>query len=163
MCYDVTMKNATTFKEPPFTPEPGQVDYSHIRYCPVINCVLQYDGKILVIQRNKNMRFYPGFWNGLSGFLDDHKSIEEKVYEEIKEETGLSANDVLSITRGQVLVQEEPEYGKTWLIFPVRVLVKHKAIKLDWEADSHKWVSLEEAKQLELLPGFSEVLQALFG
>lgn len=70
-------------KEPKSTPKPGQVDYTNIRYAPVVNIVVTHAGKILLVQRSKNMRLYPGFWNGVSGFLDYAKSIWEKVREEL--------------------------------------------------------------------------------
>lgn len=162
MCYCFSMNTAKTLKEPRFTPRPGQVDYSGIRYCPVINCVLQHNDKILLVQRSESMHLYPGYWNGLSGFLDDHKSVEEKVYEEVEEEVGLCAKDIVSITRGQVIVQEAPDYDKTWIVFPVRAVTSQQTIKLAWEAASYQWVSVEEAMQLSLVPGFSEVLEILF-
>lgn len=124
ICYGFIMNTAKNFKEPEFIPRSGQVDYSNIRYCPIINCVLQHDKEILVVQRNKRMSLYPSCWNGLSGFLDDHKSIGEKAYEEIEEEVGLNVDAILSITRGQVIVQEAPDYGKTWIVFPVRVATR---------------------------------------
>jgi hypothetical protein len=42
-------------------------------------------------------------------------------------------------------------------------LVKIKAdkIKLNWEAQDYKWVSLKDAKKFKLLPGFKEVLDKI--
>jgi 8-oxo-dGTP pyrophosphatase MutT (NUDIX family) len=148
--------------EPAFVPRPDQVDYSNIRYCPVINCALTRSGKVLVVRRSQGMRLYPGYWNGLSGFLDDKKSIEEKVYEELREEAGLAEKDVISVRVGRVITQEAPDYGKTWMVFPVEVAVKDAAINLDWEAETHQWLPVKEALRLQLVPGFDTVLQELF-
>ncbi|HEY4161329.1 MAG TPA: hypothetical protein VGM08_04680, partial [Candidatus Saccharimonadales bacterium] len=63
--------------EPKFVPKPGQVDYTNIRYAPVINTVITNSGKVLLVQRSPGMRLYPGYWSGMSGFLDDNRSIEE--------------------------------------------------------------------------------------
>jgi NADH pyrophosphatase NudC (nudix superfamily) len=149
--------------EPSFTPSDGQVDYTNIRYCPVINCVLKYQDKILLVQRSQDLRLYPGYWNGISGFLDDNKSVEEKVNEELADEAGVTKANIVSIQPGNVLIQESQEYKKTWLVFPVLVEVNTDQIKLDWEASSHLWLSVEEAKKLKLLPGFYEVLSELLG
>lgn len=149
--------------QPKFVPREGQVDYTDIRYCPVNNCVLRHNGKILLVQRSKDLRLYPGYWNGVSGFLDDDKSIEGKVYEELSEELGLDKSNVVSIRRGNVLVQESEEYKKTWLVFPILVEVNTDKIKLDWEASNYKWLEVGEARKLKLLPGFDEVLTELFG
>ena len=99
--------------EPKFVPRKNQVDYTNIRYCPVNNCVLRYKDKILLVQRSKDLRLYPGYWNGVSGFLDDDKSVKEKVYEELKDEVGITPSNVVSIKRGNVLVQESEKYKKT--------------------------------------------------
>lgn len=148
-------------KEPTFKPRPGQVDYTNIRWAPVINCVLQYEGKILIVQRNPNMRLYPGYWNGVSGFLDDHRSLEQKVRDELREELSLAEDQIDSITLGTIFDQEGPSYKKTWIVHPVLVKVKTDALKLDWEAQQYAWVLPQEAKNYNLLPGFEDVLKAL--
>jgi 8-oxo-dGTP pyrophosphatase MutT (NUDIX family) len=148
--------------EPKFVPKEGQVDYTNIRYCPVVNSVLCHEDKVLLVQRSDDLRLYPGFWNGISGFLDDHKSVEEKVAEELRQELGLKKGDIISLERGSVLIQEAPKYKKTWIVFPVRAVIATKNVKLDWEASRYRWVSLAEAKSLDLLPGFIDVLAELF-
>ena len=149
-------------KEKRFKPIKGQVDYTNIRWAPVINCVLRYKGKFLLVQRNKGMKLYPSYWNGLSGFLDDNKSLKEKVFQELKEEVGLSEKDILSIKIGKIFDQDEPKYKKTWIVHPVLVNVKTNEIKLDWEAQDYRWVNLKEIKEMKLLPGFGDVLKSLF-
>lgn len=139
----------------------GQTDFTNIRWTPVVNCVLKYKDKILVVERSKELRLYPGCWNGISGFLDDNKSLEEKVFEEIKEEVGLSKKNIISIQYGQIFDQEEPKYKKTWIVHPVLVKVNTNKIKLDWEAQNYKWIKLEEIKKLKLLPGFDLVVKTL--
>jgi len=150
-------KVETTFK-----PKDGQVDFTNIRYAPVINCVVRHNDKILIVQRNSKMRLYPNFWNGISGFLDDGRRIEEKVKDELREELGIEANDIVSIHRGPVFDQEEEKYNKTWIVHPILVDVKVDKIKLDWEAQNHKWIKVEDAKTFDLLPGFDRVLASLF-
>ena len=147
--------------EPKFIPAPGQVDYTNIRYCPVINCVLRYENKILLVKRSSVLKLYPGYWNGISGFLDSELSVEDKALEELREELNINNHDVLSIKRGRVLVQESEKYLKTWIVFPLLVDVKTTDIKLDWEASSYKWLTVRYAKKLNLLPGFKEVIDEL--
>ena len=63
-----------------FQPKPGQIDYTNIKWAPVINCVVKHGDKILIVKRSPDLKFYPGWWNGLGGFLDDDKELEEKVH-----------------------------------------------------------------------------------
>ncbi|QQR78974.1 MAG: NUDIX domain-containing protein [Candidatus Moraniibacteriota bacterium] len=149
-------------KEPKFRPKPGQVDFTGIRYCPVINCVVKYGRKILVVQRSSGMRLYPGYWNGVSGFLDDQRSLEEKVRDELGEELGIRKKNILAIRLGQIFHQEAPKYQKTWIVHPVLVTVDTDVVTLDWEAQNYRWLMLKDVKQLKLLPGFDRVLGSFF-
>src|SRR5581483_6257521 len=106
-----------------FKPRKGQIDFTNIRWTPVINCVLEYKNKILVVQRSKNLHFYPGYWSGISGFLDDQKNLEQKIWQELKEEAGLSKNYITSIKPGQIFDQDDSKYKKTWIVHPVLVEV----------------------------------------
>lgn len=146
---------------PEFKPRPGQVDYTNIRWAPVINCVLQYQDKILIVQRNSKMKLYPGYWNGISGFLDDNRSLEQKVKDELSEELGIAEKQIDSIHLGRIFDQEEEKYNKTWIVHPVLVKVRTDQVRLDWEAQQYQWINPADANGYNLLPGFEMVLSSL--
>ena len=52
-------------KKSKFKPRPGQIDYTNIHWAPVINCVLKYQDKILVVKRSQELNFYPNYWLSL--------------------------------------------------------------------------------------------------
>jgi len=135
------------------------MDFTNARWAPVVNCVVKYNDKILVVKRSESLNLYPGYYNGISGFLDDRKSLKEKVLEELNEELGIDSTQVESIKQGEIFDQEAPEYKKTWIVHPVLVKVKTNKIKLDWEASEYKWVNTDDIKNLKLLPGFNLVLE----
>jgi len=107
------------------------------------------------------MRLYPGYWNGIGGFLDDGKTLAEKVKEELHEELGIKSKDIISLKFGRLFDLEEPKYKKVWLIYPVVARVKSDKIHLDWEAEAYCWIKPKEAKKFRLAPGFREVLKKL--
>ena len=144
-----------------FKLKPGQIDYTNARWAPVINCVLKYKNKILVVQRSKELNFYPGYWNGISGFLDDKRSLNEKVTDELKEELGIPKGRIKRIRLGEIFDQEAPRYKKTWIVHPVLVEVTTDRVKLDWEARNYRWIKFNEVRGLQLLPGFDQVLKRL--
>lgn len=148
--------------EPKFIPKPGQTDFTNIRYAPVINALVVHGGKILLVKRSDVLKFYPGYWHCIAGFLDDSQSIEDKTREELREELGLAAGDIASIERGVPRIFEAPEYGKTYLTVPVLVHVKTDAFRLDWEASCAAWFAPAEAKKLNLIPGFIDILDQYF-
>jgi ADP-ribose pyrophosphatase YjhB (NUDIX family) len=139
----------------------GQTDYTNVRWAPVMNCVVIYKGKILLVQRSKNLNFYPGYWSGISGFLDDAKSLYKKVKEELREELGIRPKDIISIKLAEIFDQEEPKYRKTWIVHPVLVEIKTDRILLDWEAKNFLWTAIGKAKKMRLLPGFDIVLEKI--
>lgn len=141
--------------------KPGQVDFTHTRWAPVVNCVVKYKDKILLVERSAKLNLYPGYWNGISGFLDDQRGLEEKVKEELREELGLGEVHIRSIHRGEIFDQEAPEYKKTWVVHPVLVEVDTDKITLNWEAKNYKWIMPTDAKSFKLLPGFDKVLKKL--
>ncbi len=143
----------------PFQPKPGQIDYTNARWAPVVNSVIKYKDKILIVHRSPNSDFYPNLWNGIAGFLDDDKSIEEKVREEIWEELGLTDKQITSIKQLGIFEQDEPAYKKTWIVHPCLVEVNTDKIKLDREAQDSRWVSISEALTYDLVPSFDEVLR----
>ncbi len=144
-----------------FKPKPSQIDYTKMRWAPVINCVVRYRGKILLVRRDRRLKLYPGYWNGISGFLDDKKSLKDKVKEELGEEIGLKPGNVMAIKVGNIFHQDEPKYKKTWIVHPILVTVNTDRIRLDWEAENYRWVEPGQAKKFKLLPGFIRVLKTL--
>lgn len=144
-----------------FKPKSGQVDFSKARWAPVINCVIQYKNKILILQRSEKLKFYPGYWNGVSGFLDDHKNLEQKVREELSEEIGIVSKNIISMRQGDIFGKDEPKYKKTWIIYPVLVKINTDKIKLDWESKKYKWIKLSEIKKYKMFPGYDRVIKNL--
>ncbi|NIM46906.1 MAG: NUDIX domain-containing protein [Candidatus Aenigmarchaeota archaeon] len=144
-----------------FKPKPGQIDYTNIKRAPVINCIVKYKDKILIVQRSSGMKFYPNCWNGVSGFLDDNRGINQKVEDELKEEVGIEKDKIISIIQGKVFDQDAPEYNKIWIVYPVLIEVNSDQVKLDWEAQNYQWIKAEETKNFKLMPGFNRVLKAL--
>ena len=150
--------DAVMTAEPVFVPRPGQVDYTHIRYAPVLNAVVVCLGKVLLLQRSSGMRSYPNHWCGVSGYLDDARSVEDKARQEMLEEVGIAGDRIVSMRRGTVLLQEAPDHGKSWLVVPVLVRVRDRRYRLDWESQAAGWFSMIEALRLPLLPGFDAVI-----
>ncbi len=142
-----------------FKPKRGQIDFTRARWAPVINCVVRYRDKILLVRRSKSLQLYPGKWNGVAGFLDDRKSLREKVEEEIKEEVGIPKTKIRQIRLGRIFDQEDATYKKTWVVHPVLVDVATNRIRLDWEAMDYQWVSPHGIGKFDLVPFFGTVMK----
>ena len=145
-----------------FVPRPGQIDFTNIKYAPVVNCLVVCNGKILLVQRNQKMRYYPGYWNGLSGFLHDNMTVDEKARYELEDEAKIKKDDILKVTEGEVFEQIEKTYQKVWVVHPIRVDVKSERVTLDWEAQDHQWISPSDVLLYKTLTGFEKVVYNFF-
>lgn len=146
-----------------FQPKKGQVDFTHARWVPVMVCAVQFRKKILLVRRSLEMNIYPGFWNGIGGYLDDKKTLFEKAKEELREEAGIRTKDILSFRAGKIFEVDDPKYKKTWIFHPVLVKVKNDVIRLDWEADAYRWVFVEDARRVpKMIPTYLIVIDTFF-
>ncbi|HEV2402604.1 MAG TPA: NUDIX domain-containing protein [Candidatus Saccharimonadales bacterium] len=150
--------------EPKFISKPGQVDYTNIRYAPALNVVVTFKGKVLLVKRSADLRLYPNVWASIAGFLDDNQSIEQKAYEELHEELGLTKHEVISLQRGSPLLREDETLDKTWLIVPVLARVTTGHFQLDWEASQAQWFDPDDIAKLKpmLLPELDKVIGQFF-
>lgn len=146
----------------PFVPKPGQIDFTHARFAPVIYCVVLYQDTILVLKRSVDVGYGPGEWAGVSGFLDDNKTLEEKVVEEIQEELNVGREHIRSIEKGGVFADDDSKYDKTWIIFPVKVVLDTNVISTDWESTTFKWLTIEKLMQHDISIYYRQVLNIFF-
>lgn len=148
--------------EPTFVSKPGQIDYTHEKRAPVVNTLIRYRGenKYLLIKRSSGLRLHPDLWNGISGFLDDKQSVEEKIRSEICEETGLADSNILIIVPGKPFEQDDREHDKVWEVHPALVVLDTQAIAFNWEGQEYVWVPLHKIRTYDLVPGYEKVIAA---
>jgi len=138
-----------------------RVDYTNIHWVPIIHCIIKYNDKILLIQRSEKLD-YPFYWSGVSGFLDDQKSLQNKVKEELKEEIGVTSQQIKSIHLGEIFHRKAPVFKKTWIVHPILVELHSSQIQLNpKECRDFRWVYLKNINKFRLLPGFSETLKLI--
>lgn len=123
----------------------------------VVTAFLEHDGKILLLRRSDRVGTYQRRWAGVSGSIDPGRTPEEQVRLEIREETGLTADDVQLIAVGEPLAVDDPRAGRLWLVFPFRFRVRQpERIRLDWEHTEQRWIDPAELTSLETVPNLAE-------
>ena len=75
----------------------------------VVTCFLEHGGEIPLLRRSQRVGTYKGRWAGVSGYIEEGNTPYAQAMEEIREETGLSEQDVQLVKEGQPLevVDEE--------------------------------------------------------
>jgi len=141
----------------------GRIDYSKSDTAPVITVFIKHRDSILLLKRSDKVRTYQGKWNTVAGYLDERRPIREKILEEIKEELGISEDNILSIYLGEPYEFTDEKANKTWIVHPVLVELKNKPeIKLDWEHTEYKWIRPEELKDFDTVPKLGKSLENAF-
>ena len=121
----------------------------------MVTCFLECEGRILILRRSQKVGSFRGRWAGVSGYVDS--SADEQTLIEIEEETGLRAEDVQLVRKGNVLTAEDE--GIRWVVHPYlfRIGKKHK-VRLDWEHCESRWIDPEDIDDYQTVPLLKETL-----
>lgn len=140
----------------------GRINYSDARVCPVVNCVVRCGDMVLMTRRGEEVIAYPNTINGISGFIDEIKPLEEVVYQELSEEVGLSKEAVKDLKIFPKIVQADNELDREWHVYPALANVDEMfEPKINWENKEAEWMTIERAKSQKLMWGFREVLDTV--
>lgn len=125
----------------------------------VITAFLRHAGKILLLQRSDKVGSYPGRWAGVSGYLEDATPLAQ-AFREIREETGLGADEVHLAARATPLEVEAPALGKIWVVHAFLFDVDRQAVRLDWESVQYQWIEPRCLGDYTTVPMLADALQA---
>jgi 8-oxo-dGTP pyrophosphatase MutT (NUDIX family) len=135
----------------------------------VITAIIQKDGKYLVTRRSPNKRRFPGMWTVPGGHLEPadfmsypkdtehywYNVLEKALAREIEEEVGLTIENVRYVTS---LATEHTD-GAASVVISCLADYKGGEVKLqEEETDKAEWITLEEAKNYELIDGIYDEL-----
>ncbi|TFG62218.1 MAG: NUDIX domain-containing protein [Gemmatimonadales bacterium] len=124
----------------------------------VVTCFLMHRGRIMLVRRGRNVGTYRGKWAGISGYLE--RPPLEQAFQEIREETGLSQDDVRLVREGAVVEAVDDEADKQWMVHPFLFDVPEpEKIVLDWENVEYRWILPQEIVDFETVPKLDEALE----
>lgn len=134
-----------------------------------ITCIIYKEGKYLVTKRSAHKKVHPNKWTVPGGGLstDDYigtptthegqwyNAVEKALLREVKEEVNVDVGKpkyLLDITflRGD---------GLPVLVLSFYAPYVSGDVKLDEDATEYKWVTLTEAKEIDLIPGIYEEIE----
>lgn len=134
-------------------------DYTHAKSAPVIVIFVKYRDKFLLVKRSEKMLTYQNLWSCLAGFVDEERTMEEKVAFEIEEELGLKREDIKEIKKGDTYLFVDENLDREWIRHMYLVEITNPNIKLSWEHSELVWITPEEVEGYETTPGLKEDLK----
>lgn len=127
----------------------------------VVTCILEHDGKILLLKRSNQVRTYRGLWGGVAGYIEKHEEPYHAAIKEIQEETGIYLDALKLICEGDTLQFSDTYDGRNydWVVYPFLFHIKsRKLVHLDWEHEEYCWVYPNKVKKFDTVPGLYQVI-----
>src|SRR3970040_1261807 len=95
----------------------GRINYTNSDTAPIITIFVKCEDEILLLKRSDKVSNYRGKWSVVAGYLDELKSVKEKVLEEIQEELKLTSDLIQSIAIREPYDFVDGSLNKTWLVY----------------------------------------------
>lgn len=126
----------------------------------VVAVIVQRHQKIALFRRARRDIHDAGLWHCITGFIEPGNTANQQVYAELREETGLTANDLTSFNTGPQLKFND-EHGVQWVVHTFVVQTLRRRLVLDWEHDTYRWTAVPKAKRFcNRVSWLDEVIEA---
>ena len=132
----------------------------------VVTCLLEHDGKILLLKRSDRVGTYRGLWAGIAGYVEELEAPYDTAIKEIWEEAGITVDALELVRKGDPIEFSDTYEGRryNWVVYPFLFHVQFKElVHIDWEHEEYRWVHPSEVKKLDTVPGLDEVVKQLLG
>jgi len=131
----------------------------------VVTCILENNGKILILKRSEKVRTYRGLWGSVAGYVEENEDPFETAVKEIKEEVGIEREDIRLIKKGDPVkftdFYKEEQYD--WVVYPFLFNIEKKdKIKIDWEHTKYRWILPSNIETYNTVPRLKEIVYKLF-
>ena len=113
--------------------------------------VIEKDGKFLVLKRSAEKDFEPSMWETVTGRLESDESPVKGIIREIEEETSLEVEVLYPIDIG-FFYRGGKEFPMVFISFYCKYVSGE--VNTTWEHSQYKWITLDEALELEDLKHF---------
>ncbi|MEI4828392.1 NUDIX domain-containing protein [Bacillus sp. FJAT-53711] len=96
------------------------------------------EDEILLMQRSMDKKLAPGMWSGIGGHVEanEHENIKTSCLREIQEETGLTAEHILSFKLRYIILRQKDNELRQQYIYFGQTTTKHvgetREGKLHW-------------------------------
>jgi len=132
----------------------------------VVTCILEHDGKILILKRSNLVGTYRGLWGGVAGFVEELEDPYDTAIKEVREEVGIGIDDLTLLRKGEPVEFTDVYDGRRyeWVIYPFLFHVyRAELIRIDWEHEEFRWIYPSDLKKYATVPQLDIVVERLCG
>lgn len=115
--------------------------------------------KFLLLKRSDKAKIYPGIWQMITGTIESHEHTRDTLIRELKEETGLVPQKILSIPRVNTFYLAIAD--KICMSPVFLTIVDKEDIVISDEHTEFRWATYTEAKDLIHWPNQVDSLEMI--
>lgn len=125
---------------------PSDAEYDIPPGRTVIAAVVEWQGRIGLFRRSRSLCHDSGLWHCITGFVEPGVTPQQQALDELSEEAGLQAEDLLDLRQGPVLVLVDGS-GTPWRVHTFTAVTSRRRLRLNWEHDCYRWTAPQKAKR----------------
>ena len=126
----------------------------------VVTCFLRHEGAVLLLKRSAEVGSYSEAWGAVAGHVeraesthsDETDARKAAASREIREETGLSDEDVTLVRRGDPFNLTDEELGVAWTVHPYLFDAATREVVPNWETSEFEWAAPTAILHRETVP-----------
>jgi translation initiation factor 2B subunit (eIF-2B alpha/beta/delta family)/8-oxo-dGTP pyrophosphatase MutT (NUDIX family) len=127
-----------------------------LNYREVVTSFLTTDHRVLLLRRSQNVGTHREQWSAVSGYLEGDEQPLTRAKTEIREEVGLSDDQINLLREGEVLRAFDEGIDTVWVIHPFLFEAKSSTVQLDWENSEYRWIEPKQLASYETVPELRE-------
>ena len=121
--------------------------------------VLIHSGKVLIVQRADNEKYFAGYWEVPSGKKEPHEVVKDAAKREFREETGIDVEVIKPIDVFNYKWEDEKEIREaTQIVFLVKP-VNNTEVKLSSEHQNFAWIAESEIDNYNITKETKEIIR----
>jgi len=129
-----------------------------LQYRQVVTSFLTSAQQVLILRRSSKVGSHRGKWSAVSGYLEATEQPLTRAVTEVREELGLSKEDINLVRIGETLRAYDEENDCVWIVHPFLFETASKTVKLDWENTDYRWVAPAQLPSYDTVPKLRETL-----
>jgi|GEM_PF-1594730 8-oxo-dGTP pyrophosphatase MutT (NUDIX family) len=135
----------------------GFVEIEEVSAKEVVNCLIQFRGKTLILKRSSMVGSFQGKWASVSGYIEENETPYEAALKEIREE--ISVDNPVLVRKGNAVVTRKE--GTVWISHPFLFSLESQDIRIDWEHTDYRWIDIDELSNYDTVPGLKALISSL--